>query len=191
MGSAISRCGNSREPSPFLPSSQLRSTQGYPYPPHPQLYPYAPSYPQPSQEYEYEQKHAPHPASYTGSQPSPSRRKLERKYSKINDDYTCLEQVTEALAHAGLESSNLIVGIDFSKSNEWTGAKSFNQNTLHHIGNDQNPYEQAISIIGKTLSSFDEDNLIPVLDLEMPQPMIKKYSVSTQMRDFAMVLKRS
>lgn len=30
-------------------------------------------------------------------------------------------QVTEALAHAGLESSNLIVGIDFTKSNEWTG----------------------------------------------------------------------
>lgn len=30
-------------------------------------------------------------------------------------------QVTEALAQAGLESSNLIVGIDFTKSNEWTG----------------------------------------------------------------------
>lgn len=30
-------------------------------------------------------------------------------------------QVTEALARAGLESSNLIVGIDFTKSNEWTG----------------------------------------------------------------------
>jgi hypothetical protein len=30
-------------------------------------------------------------------------------------------QVTEALLNAGLESSNLIVGIDFTKSNEWTG----------------------------------------------------------------------
>lgn len=30
-------------------------------------------------------------------------------------------QVTSALAQAGLESSNLIVGIDFTKSNEWTG----------------------------------------------------------------------
>jgi E3 ubiquitin-protein ligase RGLG len=72
-----------------------------------------------------------------------------------------LEEVTEALAHAGLESSNLIVGIDFTKSNEWTGAKSYNKRSLHHIGESLNPYEQAISIIGKTLAAFDEDNMIP------------------------------
>ncbi|KAL7213044.1 hypothetical protein ACSBR2_015699 [Camellia fascicularis] len=70
-------------------------------------------------------------------------------------------QVTEALAHAGLQSSNLIVGIDFTKSNEWTGARSFIRRSLHYIGSGLNPYEQAISIIGKTLAAFDEDNLIP------------------------------
>ncbi|XP_009617437.1 E3 ubiquitin-protein ligase RGLG2-like [Nicotiana tabacum] len=85
-----------------------------------------------------------------------------KKYSKIDDDYNSLEQVTDALARAGLESSNLIVGIDFTKSNEWTGARSFQGKSLHHIvDNQQNPYEQAISIIGRTLSKFDEDNLIP------------------------------
>nr|GMD31382.1 E3 ubiquitin-protein ligase RGLG2-like [Ipomoea batatas] len=71
------------------------------------------------------------------------------------------DMVTDALARAGLESSNLIVGIDFTKSNEWTGARSFHRKSLHHIGNEPNPYEQAISIIGRTLSKFDEDNLIP------------------------------
>lgn len=70
-------------------------------------------------------------------------------------------QVIEALAQAGLESSNLIIGIDFTKSNEWTGKNSFNGTSLHHIGDTPNPYEQAISIIGQTLSAFDEDNLIP------------------------------
>ncbi|XP_075649084.1 E3 ubiquitin-protein ligase RGLG2-like [Castanea sativa] len=88
-------------------------------------------------------------------------RRLDRRYSRIADNFKSLEQVTEALARAGLESSNLIVGIDFTKSNEWTGAKSFQKRSLHHIGGGLNPYEQAISIIGKTLSAFDEDNLIP------------------------------
>lgn len=69
--------------------------------------------------------------------------------------------MSEALGRAGLESSNLIVGIDFTKSNEWTGAKSFNRKSLHHISNTPNPYEQAITIIGRTLAAFDEDNIIP------------------------------
>ncbi|XP_058112971.1 E3 ubiquitin-protein ligase RGLG1-like isoform X2 [Magnolia sinica] len=69
--------------------------------------------------------------------------------------------VTAALAHTGLESSNLIVGIDFTKSNEWTGQSSFNRQGLHHIGSSPNAYERAISIIGRTLSAFDEDDLIP------------------------------
>ncbi|MFS7943117.1 putative copine [Helianthus anomalus] len=33
--------------------------------------------------------------------------------------------------------------------------------SLHHTGDDLNPYEMVISIIGKTLAAFDEDNLIP------------------------------
>ncbi|XP_074274375.1 E3 ubiquitin-protein ligase RGLG5-like [Silene latifolia] len=109
--------------------------------------------------------HSPSPYGYP-SAPSPQNnaqpsRRLQRKYSKIPDNYRTLDEVTAALAQAGLESSNLIVGIDFTKSNEWTGAKSFNKKCLHHIGDKSNPYEQAISIIGKTLSKFDEDNLIP------------------------------
>lgn len=96
----------------------------------------------------------------TSSGSSDARRKLQ-KYTRIADNYKSLEEVTEALTVAGLESSNLIVGIDFTKSNEWTGRRSFNNQSLHYIGNSLNPYEQAISIIGKTLSAFDEDNLIP------------------------------
>ncbi|KAL2941769.1 E3 ubiquitin-protein ligase RGLG3 [Bienertia sinuspersici] len=79
----------------------------------------------------------------------------------IADNFNSLNEVTEALRQAGLESSNLIVGIDFTKSNEWSGKYSFNRRSLHAIGGDPNPYEKAISIIGRTLSPFDEDNLIP------------------------------
>jgi hypothetical protein len=39
----------------------------------------------------------------------------------LSEPNLSLLQVTDALAQAGLESSNLIVGVDFTKSNEWTG----------------------------------------------------------------------
>ncbi|XP_071733356.1 E3 ubiquitin-protein ligase RGLG2-like [Rutidosis leptorrhynchoides] len=131
------------------------SSQGYSQSPYPQS-PYPYSQPPLSQPYA-----SPSPFQSYPDQPPAVKRKLERKYSRIDDDYNNLQEVTEALARAGLESSNLIVGVDFTKSNEWTGARSFNRRSLHHIGNEMNPYEEAISIIGRTLASFDEDNLVP------------------------------
>ncbi|KAK9051586.1 hypothetical protein SSX86_028213 [Deinandra increscens subsp. villosa] len=92
---------------------------------------------------------------------SRSRKGSMNKYGYIPDNYSSLEQVTKALRESGLESSNLILGIDFTKSNEWTGRVSFNNRCLHAIGDSPNPYEKAISIIGQTLAPFDDDNLIP------------------------------
>jgi hypothetical protein len=51
----------------------------------------------------------------------------------------------------------VIVNIFFLLS----GKFSFHGRSLHHISSTPNPYEQAISIIGQTMSKFDEDNLIP------------------------------
>ncbi|KAG6512241.1 hypothetical protein ZIOFF_030337 [Zingiber officinale] len=120
------------------------------------------SYAQSRQVTQYRNSNSNHhsaPAAVRSNDPRP---RIERRYSRISDNYETLEQVTEALAESGLESSNLIVGIDFTKSNEWTGKFSFGGRSLHHIGDTTpNPYEQAISIIGRTLSAFDEDNLIP------------------------------
>lgn len=145
--------GNSKE---YQRSSS--SQYGYQQPGYSQPY-YVP-------EAQHQQHYAPPPtstSSYGGGHTNTHehKKRFERMYSRIADEYSSLDEVTQALARAGLESSNLIVGIDFTKSNEWTGAKSFNKRSLHHIGNDLNPYEQAISIIGKTLAAFDEDNLIP------------------------------
>ncbi|XP_059633654.1 E3 ubiquitin-protein ligase RGLG5-like [Cornus florida] len=150
MGGSSSKGTIRRQFSSFGSSSF--NFHGYPESPHPEQEPY----------YTPQHHHAPAPAPYNhGAQTPQPQRKLDRKYSMIADNYQTLEQVTAALVEAGLESSNLIVGIDFTKSNEWTGARSFNRRSLHHIENGQNPYEQAISIIGKTLAVFDEDNLIP------------------------------
>ncbi|XP_059433203.1 E3 ubiquitin-protein ligase RGLG3-like [Corylus avellana] len=101
-----------------------------------------------------------HPPSYAGSSTDTHHRHKQQS-TCIADHFTSLDQVISALREAGLESSNLILGIDFTKSNEWTGKYSFKRKSLHAIGSTPNPYEQAISIIGRTLSPFDEDNLIP------------------------------
>ncbi|KAF6167123.1 hypothetical protein GIB67_029761 [Kingdonia uniflora] len=100
------------------------------------------------------------PPIFAETSMDPYRRNKQHS-SYIADTFTSLDQVISALRDAGLESSNLILGIDFTKSNEWTGRYSFNRRSLHAVGSTLNPYEQAISIIGRTLSPFDEDNLIP------------------------------
>mmetsp|Transcript_6025 Transcript_6025/g.13725 ORF Transcript_6025/g.13725 Transcript_6025/m.13725 type:complete len:278 (-) Transcript_6025:110-943(-) len=84
-----------------------------------------------------------------------------KKFQPIIDQFHTLEQVQTALRSAGLESSNLIVGVDFTKSNTWTGTRTFGGRSLHDTGV-LNPYQQVLSILGRTLSVFDDDNLIPI-----------------------------
>jgi len=90
------------------------------------------------------------------------------KNKKVNNfisnikSFTSLEQIQSELKKEGFESSNLIIGIDFTKSNEYTGKNSFYGYCLHKIDPSlQNPYQKVISIIGKTLEKFDEDKMIP------------------------------
>ncbi|KAL6070530.1 E3 ubiquitin-protein ligase RGLG2, variant 2 [Balamuthia mandrillaris] len=83
-------------------------------------------------------------------------------FNAIEDKYESIEEVQEALKASGLESSNLILGIDYTKSNEWNGKHSFYGRSLHDTtGAEPNPYERCISILGRTLEAFDEDRLIP------------------------------
>ncbi|RUS83363.1 hypothetical protein EGW08_008866, partial [Elysia chlorotica] len=82
----------------------------------------------------------------------------------FEDHFFNFEDVAKACRRAGLETCGLIVGVDFSASNEWQGRKTFSGQNLHAVatkGKVMNPYQKVISIIGRTLESFDEDNLIP------------------------------
>jgi len=85
------------------------------------------------------------------------------KFYSIKNNYKSLGEVQDALRQAGLESSNLIVGVDFTKSNLWNGKNSFGGQSLHQIQQGVlNPYQEVISIVGKTLEAFDDDKKIPV-----------------------------
>ena len=83
------------------------------------------------------------------------------QFSTIHDNYRSIEEVQQGLREAGLESSNLIIGIDFTKSNTWTGQTSFQGRCLHDTTGPPNPYQQVIGIVGRTLEVFDDDHLIP------------------------------
>ena len=78
------------------------------------------------------------------------------------DRFRTTEEVTRALKVAGLESSNLIIAVDFTKSNMQQGERTFGNRCLHHLDPiASNPYQKVMSLIGQTLEPFDEDNLIP------------------------------
>lgn len=82
-------------------------------------------------------------------------------FRPIADRFTSIRQVQLAVRKAGLESSNLILGVDFTKSNTWTGAETFAGRSLHDTSGPLNPYQRVIDVMGRTLEEFDDDRLIP------------------------------
>jgi E3 ubiquitin-protein ligase RGLG len=85
-----------------------------------------------------------------------------KNHKFFRDRFTSYTDLEQALRDAGLESSNLIVGIDFTRSNATNGGYPyFGDTNLHSAKVQPNLYQQVISIIGQTLESFDDDKLIP------------------------------
>lgn len=87
----------------------------------------------------------------------------DQSFCSIEDHFHSFSEVSNACKRAGLEKCGLIIGIDFTASNEWQGRKTFSSQCLHKVipGKIYNPYQKVISIIGQTLEPFDDDNLIP------------------------------
>ncbi|KAL2647933.1 hypothetical protein AAZV13_05G145900 [Glycine max] len=112
MGGKSSKRSERRHVSSYGSAGSSSSRDSYGYPQSPNAYPQQNPYNTPL--------HHRAPAPFHDY--SRPKRRLDRRYSRIADDYHSLDEVTTALSHAGLESSNLIVGIDFTKSNEWTAS---------------------------------------------------------------------
>ncbi|ELP87826.1 copine, putative [Entamoeba invadens IP1] len=92
----------------------------------------------------------------------PSSEQKKRLTQPIMTSYESVEALQEALQKAGLESSNLVVGIDFTGSNQTSGKRTYGRN-LHTIDpSNPNPYMRVMDIMGRTLEKFDDDRLIPV-----------------------------
>ena len=78
------------------------------------------------------------------------------RFTTIADRFHTLEEVQKGLRDAGLESSNLIVAVDFTGSNTQTGRVSFGGKCLHSLDGPKNPYQEVRAgqpfICGATLS---------------------------------------
>jgi len=84
-------------------------------------------------------------------------------FQKIADRFQTIDEVQEGLRECGLESSNLIIGIDYTGSNKNSGKNTFGGKCLHQLDSGIfNPYQEVIQIMGATLEAFDDDKLIPV-----------------------------
>ena len=87
---------------------------------------------------------------------------IKPTFYPIKNNYNSLKDLQKGLKQAGLESSDLIIGIDFTKSNIYNGLHSYQSKSLHHIYNElRNPYQLVLYLICKTLSVFDDDHMIP------------------------------
>ena len=88
--------------------------------------------------------------------------KAKLKYQLIKDKYYTYDELEQALRNVGVEATELIVGVDFTKSNKWQGGKPYyNSNNLHDINPYPNPYQRVLSIMAKSLAKFDNDLMIP------------------------------
>ncbi|KAF0747346.1 hypothetical protein AaE_007759, partial [Aphanomyces astaci] len=103
------------------------------------------------------------PRGSSAAAPARPSVQAQSSFQRIANNYSNLRDLKQDLRRRGLESCNLILGIDFTKSNEWTGKRTFRGQCLHDVSSMRpNLYEEVMDIVGRTLCDFDDDNIIPV-----------------------------
>lgn len=113
-------------------------------------------------------------------------------FRRIGDNYKTIEEVQKKLIAAGMESSNLIFGIDYTKSNLYTGEKTFHNKSLHDC-TVENPYMEVIDVLGRTLEKFDDDKIIPTFgfgDIYSTNLKVFPFYPDREANGFAEVLQR-
>ena len=96
-------------------------------------------------------------------QKTTSHLNVDGSWNPIPDQYHSLEEVQQGLRRAGLESCNLIFGIDLTSSNTAQGKRTYQGKSLHSLSSSsENPYEKCLNIISRVLNPFDDDDLIPL-----------------------------
>jgi hypothetical protein len=66
------------------------------------------------------------------------------------------DDLTTLLSRKGLMTCDIVIGVDFTSSNEWKGRKTFNSQSLHKTLGTRvyNPYQRVISALAKVLAAM-------------------------------------
>ncbi|KAH0573291.1 Copine I [Spironucleus salmonicida] len=80
--------------------------------------------------------------------------------SPIPDRYQTYDQLQRGLKQAGIESLQSVFFFDFSKSNTWTGEKTYQGRSLHDISFN-NPYMHAMDVMKPLIYELDDDGILP------------------------------
>ncbi|VDN02896.1 unnamed protein product [Thelazia callipaeda] len=106
---------------------------------------------------------------------------------------TSLEDLSGAMRKAGLLSTNLIFGIDYTASNKYQGERCFEGRSLHSLDiSKENPYQQVIKIMGRTLAPFATSGYIPAYgfgDSKTGDWSVFKLKTEGECKDFDEVLR--
>lgn len=82
-------------------------------------------------------------------------------FRQVREAYRSFPELIQALRESGMEASQIILAFDFSKSNEWSGEKTYRR-SLHDI-TQETPYEKVCRLLIPVITSFDSDSIIPAI----------------------------
>lgn len=93
----------------------------------------------------------------------PPEKIIKVEDERINALKARVRKIIQKLKDQGLETCGLVLGIDCTASNIFTGRRSFGNRHLHDISNRTlNFYEQVLSILGSIVNEFSRDGKFPV-----------------------------
>ncbi|CAL5971339.1 Copine_I [Hexamita inflata] len=78
-----------------------------------------------------------------------------------NLKFNSYKELDDNLRACGVETLQTALFIDFSKSNNWTGEKTYGY-SLHDYRQPLTPYEAVLQTLEPVLKNFDDDDLYPV-----------------------------
>ncbi len=95
-----------------------------------------------------------------------SSSEYNKQYACVKDNFESLGELQTKLRKKGFEASDLIIGIDFTSSNESQGGIGklgpvYDNLNLHSLYPNPNPYKEVMEIACKCLEPYDKDNYIP------------------------------